>query len=148
MSDSVERFLEAHEEELRAFGFSRDHLPEGFPALVSRFGIKTLQAIFRCRAVVRSGDAKFRIGMSGDAAQAERKAQEEGSSRFDVLHRSRDVEEVRIVEADTRLYFLYHFPGRCLNKGDYRQEALDADGENCVYAAFFDGAELSVLGRA
>ena len=84
--------------------------------------------------------------MTADPAAAEAEERAAGCVAFAVIHTSADVTEARIVEADVRLNFLWHFPGRCLNKGDYRSPAI-VPAVNHVYVACF-AATAAMLGKA
>jgi hypothetical protein len=124
-----------------------EKLPHGL-GQYARFGPKTVRAILAVRDLVfhtpELEETRFRIGLTGDPGR-EREAD---CVRFEVVFESDDWEEARTVEADTRLNFLWHFPGRCLNKGDYRQVEV-ADGARCfVYVACFPAEALPILGKA
>ena len=115
-----------------------------------RFGPKTVRAILAARDLVMHtpalADAPFRIGLTANVATQEATELAAGCIAFAVIHESVNTDELRTVEADVRLNFLWHFPGRCLNKGDYRRENLQPDAANFVYIAFFP--PQPILGKA
>ena len=128
-----------------------EKLPHGLEPY-RRFGPKTVRAILAVRdLVMHSSDlneAKFRIGITRDPGTQEAKDREAGCVKFHILFESPDRDEARTVEADVRLNFLWHFPGRCLNKGDYRQEDVGLGSISFVYVACFAGPSLTILGKA
>jgi hypothetical protein len=132
----------------------KDIPPEKFPHGLEqyrRFGPKTVRAILAVRDLVMHApelnETKFRIGISGDPQSREAIDRKSGCMRFQVVFESADVEEARTVEADVRLNFLWHFPGRCLNKGDYRQEQWAIGAQLFVYVACFPDAAFPILGK-
>jgi hypothetical protein len=128
-----------------------EKLPHGLEPY-KRFGPKTVRAILAVRdLVVHSpglSEAQFRIGITHDPKAQEAKDQEAGCVKFQILFESPDRDEARTVEADVRLNFLWHFPGRCLNKGDYREESPPSAPAFFVYAACFPEAAFTLLGKA
>jgi hypothetical protein len=93
-------------------------------------------------------ETNFRIGLTDDPMTQEREDRQAGCMEFQVICESTAEEEARIIEADVRLNFLWHFPGRCLNKGDYRQHRFTNTSTLSVYVACFPASAGSVLGRA
>src|SRR5437868_6792138 len=111
-------------------------LPHGLEQY-KRFGPKTVRAILAVRDLVMHSaelnETKFRIGITSDPQTQKARDQEAGCVKFQIIFESPDLDEARTVEADVRLNFLWHFPGRCLNKGDYRQENLTFEPKGFVY---------------
>jgi len=128
-----------------------EKLPHGLEQY-KRFGPKTVRAILAVRDLVtHSADlsqARFRIGITADPLPQEAADREAGCSRFEIIHESSNLDEARTIEADVRLNFLWHFPGRCLNKGDYREASLEPGSTAFVYVACFPESALPVLGKA
>lgn len=128
-----------------------EKLPHGLEQY-KRFGPKTVRAILAVRdLVVHSADLSettFRIGITDDPETQETTDHQAGCVRFQIIFESSDREEVRIVEADVRLNFLWHFPGRCLNKADYRQENLPSEARLFVYVVCFPEAIFTIPGKA
>ena len=126
-------------------------LPHGLEQY-KRFGPKTVRAILAVRDMVMHDpglDAtQFRIGMTADPGSCEATERDAGCVAFAIIHTSSDLNEVRTVEADVRLNFLWHFPGRCLNKGDYRLHDIKPGSVNHVYVACFADPSATVLGKA
>jgi len=124
-------------------------LPHGLEQY-KRFGPKTVRAILVARDLVMHTpsliDASFRIGLTANPAAQEAAERAAGCIAFALIHESANAAELRTVEADVRLNFLWHFPGRCLNKGDYRHEYLHPGATNYVYIAFFPAQPI--LGKA
>lgn len=117
-----------------------------------RFGPKTIRAILAIRdLVMHSADlseTQFRIGITTDPEAQEAKDRQAGCMRFEIVFESLDRDEARSIEADVRLNFLWHFPGRCLNKGDYREENLISGMAAFVYVACFPEASFAILKNA
>lgn len=118
----------------------------------ARFGPRTARAILEVRDLVvhtpGMEDAKFRIGLTAEPAAREAEERGAGCAGFRTVFESDDTEEVRTVEADVRLNFLWHFPGRCLNKGDYRQEADQGDKRLFVYVVCYPADAYGIPGKA
>ena len=127
-----------------------EKLPHGLEQY-KRFGPKTVRAILAVRdLVVHSpvlAETTFRIGLTSDPRAQEVREREAGCEKFQIIFESSDLAEARTVEADVRLNFLWHFPGRCLNKGDYRTEALPAESPAFVYVVCFPASTFSILGK-
>lgn len=128
-----------------------EKLPHGLEQY-QRFGPKTVRAILAVRDLVMHSPAlngtQFRIGITGDPKAQEERDHEAGCVKFQVVFESSDPHEARAVEADVRLNFLWHFPGRCLNKGDYRAETPVSGSTSFVYVACFPEAAFPILGKA
>jgi hypothetical protein len=128
-----------------------EKLPHGLEQY-KRFGPKTVRAILAVRDLVMHtpalSETKFRIGITSDPKTQKARDHEAGSVKFQIIFESPDQDEARTVEADVRLNFLWHFPGRCLNKGDYRQECPSAESTLFVYVACFPEAAFNILGKA
>jgi hypothetical protein len=126
-------------------------LPHGLEQY-ARFGPRTVRAILRVRDLIMHtphlSETHFRIGLTDDPTAQERQDRQAGCVEFQVVCESADAEEARTIEADVRLNFLWHFPGRCLNKGDYRQQTPTPDANVFVYVACFPESIGSILGRA
>jgi hypothetical protein len=114
-----------------------------------RFGPKTVRAILAVRDLVMHSEelseTRFRIGITGDPVVQEAEDSRAGGVRFEVIFESRDRDEARCVEADVRLNFLWHFPGRCLNKGDYREVSVEPGSTAFVYVACFPAGLFPIL---
>lgn len=127
-----------------------EKLPHGLEQYL-RFGPKTVRAILAVRDLVMHSpdlsETKFRIGVTPDPISRETKDREAGCLRFQVVFESSDLNEARTVEADVRLNFLWHFPGRCLNKGDCSHEDLPTGSLLSVYVACFPESAFSILGK-
>lgn len=127
-----------------------EKLPHGLEPY-KRFGPKTVRAILAVRDLVMHSpalsDTKFRIGITSDPKTQEARDHEAGCVKFQIVFESPDPDEARTVEADVRLNFLWHFPGRCLNKGDSREEGSSAGAPLFVYVACFPEAAFTILGK-
>lgn len=127
-----------------------EKLPHGLEQY-RRFGPTTVRAILAVRDLVfhteALEDTTFRIGLTADAPKLEAEERAAGAIAFQVVFTSPDVKEARIVEADVRLNFLWHFPGRSLNKGDYRREDWEEGAVLSVYVVCFPPGMVEVLGK-
>ncbi len=130
----------------------KDIDPKKFPhglEQYKRFGPKTVRAILAVRDLVMHSpelsETQFRIGITTDPKTQEAKDRQAGCVKFEIIFESVDCDEGRSVEADVRLNFLWHFPGRCLNKGDYRGENLITGLTAFVYLACFPAGSFTIL---
>ena len=125
-------------------------LPHGLEQYV-RFGPRTVRAILEVRELVvytpHLEDSKFRVGLTADLAVREAEERDAGCVEFKAVSESTNRDEARAIEADVRLNFLWHFPGRCLNKGHYRQEAFNSGDRLFVYVACFPASAGPILGK-
>ncbi len=126
-------------------------LPHGLEQY-ARFGPRTVRAILAVRDLVMHtphlSETRFRIGLTSDPTTQEREDRKAVCVEFQVVCESTDAEEARAIEADVRLNFLWHFPGRCLNKGDYRREVFEPGGRVLIYVACFPASACPILGKA
>ena len=127
-----------------------EKLPHGL-GQYQRFGPKTVRAILAVRDLVMHSAAlnetRFRIGITDDPLIQEAADRKAGCLHFEIIHKSTDLDEARTVEADVRLNFLWHFPGRCLNKGDYQEVNLKPGSPAFVYVACFPESTFSIFGK-
>lgn len=118
----------------------------------TRFGPKTVRAIIHVRDLVMHtpdlSETVFRIGITNNPQTQEATDRQAGCLRWQIIFESADPEEIQIVEADTRLNFLWHFPGRCLNITDYRIEVLPDKTAHFVYVACFPDGAFTIPGKA
>jgi len=113
--------VEAHREALRVFA---DY---GFSEATTRAGLKARDLV-----AVRMKSGKFGIGVTDDLSSIEQGQRSPVCAAFEVIHQSRNGEEVQQIRAGVERYFRRHFPGRCVDRSG-EAAVPESDREKYVY---------------